>query len=667
MAGSWRSCRNGPEREAALHSHLSLQQCGSANSRRHAAVFVAMASAELSVRPEFLRRMGEALLGGTGPLRTWPEDSAGGEHHFRAAVRVPGLLPEDLFDHQPILSEDRDTVFVCRARLDNREDLLRALDLSGSSAGEIADSTILFHCFLKWGRTCMGHLTGDYAFIAFSHRTREIFGATDHAGHTRLFYVLAGGRLFVSSQLTAMRSCPYLEPTMNEQALGLCTEAIFLAGQTPFHEIHALPGGHSLLWKDSQIKIERWWMPQTMNPTTFRSSADYLESARELFEQSVHSCLRSSTAVSATLSGGLDSGLVTGMAAKQLRMSGKSITAYTSSPQPENPTHRRVGWDADDTPFAAESATFHDNVEHVVLRANDRTALDLFPQIHARSATPVRNGANHLWIDAIARRVRERGSRVLLTGAHGNFGLSYSGLGGFRELCQHLQFKAAYELALAAQASGDRAAWKTIVGAMLPQAFFDGLRLRIYGEKPNRNLPVHFVSAAFRSANADALVRRRPPQRTRKAFVRNAISPAPIWVADPLPQWDIELRDPTRDRRLIELLLSFPLAAFSPAGRSRGLARELARDLLPDAVRLRRTQGQQSADYASFVAKQCAKYRRAIEEMEGSSACLRILDLGALHRAIDAIAGGETSTMLTSGMDRAVDVGLFLLQRGSGG
>ena len=627
-------------------------------------MFVAIASREPDIRPEALQRTGDALLGGMGDLRLWPESIAGERSEFRAAVRVPGLLPEDQFDRQPILSEDGDTVFVCQARLDNREDLLRALELPQTSTNCLADSTILYRCFLKWGHSCMEHLAGDYAFVAFSRREKEIFAATDHAGHTRLFYALAGSRLILSTQLNAMRACPLLQLTMDEQALGLCVEAVFPKGQTPFREVRALPGGHSLLWKDGQVKVTRWWTPEGRYQARFSNAVDYVDSARELFDQAVAACLRSSSPVSATLSGGLDSGLVTGMAAKQLRASGQCIRAYTSAPMPGNPSYRRKGWDADDAPFAAETAAFHENIEHIVLRTDSRTALDLIPQLHARSATPVRNGANHLWIDSIARSARERGSRVLLTGARGNFALSYTGLGGFRELCQYLQFKAAFRLALDAQAAGDRAAWKTVAGALLPQRLFDALRFRVYGEKLDDTQPINFLSSAFRKANAEALRRRRPPQRTRKAFLRHALAPTIVWAADPLPQWDVEFRDPTNDRRLMELLLSFPLSAFSSAGKSRGLAREVGRGLIPETVRLRRTQGQQSADYASSMAKDLARYRRFADKLAASDACLRMLDLTVLHRAIDAVAAGAISGAITSGIDRAMAAGLFLLEGG---
>lgn len=140
-----------------------------------------------------------------------------------------------------------------------------------------------------------------------------------------------------------------------------------------------------------------------------------------------------------------------------------------------------------------------------------------------------------------------------------------------------------------------------------------------------------------------------------------------LWAADPLPQWGIEFRDPTSDRRLIELLLSFPLAAFSPAGQSRGLAREAGRGVLPESVRLRRTQGQQSADYSSSMARQCANYRQIAEDMAESPACIRLLDLALLRRAIYAVANGETSPVLTGRIDRAADIGLFLLRQNAGG
>jgi asparagine synthase (glutamine-hydrolysing) len=605
--------------------------------------------------------VGKMLRGGSGELRTWCGARSDERRAVGVAVRVPGLLPEDRFDVQPLLSEDGGYLVVCQARLDNREELIEALAISDRPAGELPDSLILQRAFLKWGEGCVDHLTGDYAFAAYSLLRDELFCAVDHVGHYRLYYAAAGRRIVLSTQLAAIRACPGISTGVNEVSLGLLAEAQFQKGETPYREIQSLPGGHCLKWKRGEVQVRRWWQPEVQPKAQFRNPDDYVEKAQELLNRAVRSCLRSSTPVSATLSGGLDSGLVTATAARLLLDAGLQMTAYTAAPRPEDATFRRRGWEPDDAPYAAETAALHPNLQHVILRSDGRVALDLMLQMHERSGTPVRNGANHLWIDSIARAAVASGSRVLLTGALGNFAISYTGLGGFRELFRQMQLRAAFRLAMEVQGAGERAAWKTIARGVVPPRVFEAVRSRLYEEKVAKDLLLPLTSAAFRRQHRAKLRRSRPPQGTRQAFLRRATASALIWAADPLPQWDIEMRDPTSDRRLLEGLLSFPLAAFSYAGRSRGLARELGKGILPDAVRLRRTQGQQAADYACSMARQSVRYQEAIAAMAASPVCRSIFDPEAMNRAINMVAGGETSGFLTARLDRAVDAGLFLL------
>jgi asparagine synthase (glutamine-hydrolysing) len=601
--------------------------------------------------------MGSTLQGGTGALKIFPAELTASRQSVAAAVRVPGLLPEDRHDVQPLWSLDRKTLFVCQVRLDNRAELLSALQMGDQPAGEIADSTILHVAYQRWGEQCVDHLTGDYAFAAYSTETQRVFAAVDHLAHYRLYYAAHGSRIVLCTQLASLRTQERDAAMMNEVALGLSVEARYLPGVTPFQGIRQLPGGEVLHWCEDATETRRWWQPETRSLTRFRDPAEYVEAARGVFERAVASCLRSAAPVSATLSGGLDSGLVTATAARILRKQGGSLTAYTSAPAFGNPVATRSGWDADDAPFAAETAAFHPNIQHVILRSDGRVALDLLPQIHHRSGMSVRNGANHLWLDDIARHT---GPGVLLTGPRGNFSVSYTGLGGFDELFRQLRWKAAWNCALQVQESEGKPLRKTLAGGLLPRRVFEYVRDRLYGEK------LEFLSLTtvpFRERHHNVLKPRRPAQRTRASFVRRATQPNFVWAADPMAQWGLEWRDPTADRRLLEMLLTFPLAAFAPEGRARGLARQMGTDVLPDAVRLRRTQGQQSSDYATAMARAMPRYRAVQDRMSTSAACRDMFDLSALNVALERVAAGELSGAITSPIDRCIDAGLFLMEQ----
>ena len=601
--------------------------------------------------------MGGTLRGGKGALRTFPAELSAARQQAAAAVRVPGFLPEDRYDVQPLWSQDRKTLFVCQARLDNRAELLKALGMEDRLAAEIADSTILYATYEQWGEDCVARLAGDYAFAAYSTETQRVFAAVDPLAQYRLYYAARGGRIVLCTQLATLRGFETEAAQLDEVALGLSVEARYSPGVTPFRGIRQLAGGECLSWGGGSGETRRWWQPETRTLLRFRDPEEYVEAVRESLEVAVSSCLRAVAPINATLSGGLDSGLVTAMAAGLLRERGGLLTAYTSAPATGNAVFRRTGWDADDAPFAAQTAAFHANIQHVVLRSDGRVALDLIEQIHRRSGVPVRNGANHLWLDDIARRT---GPGVLLTGPRGNFSLSYTGNGGFAELLREWRWRAALRCALQTQKAEGKPLWKTLAGGVMPRSVFESLRRRLYGEKMEY---LQLTTADFRQLHWDALHPQRPTPGTRAFFAFKMTQPIAVWAADPLAQWGVEWRDPTADRRLMELLLSLPLAAFAHEGRARGLARHVGRDLLPDATRLRRTQGQQSADYSAAMAHQLPRYRALQDRMLASTACRSIFDLSALDSALKRVEMGEMSGAISFPIDRCVGAGVFLMEQ----
>jgi asparagine synthase (glutamine-hydrolysing) len=633
-------------------------------------LFTLIASSN-GVDVDSLAAMARAMRGGTGELRFGFDEKDPAHRWCGAAVRVPGLLPEDRYDIQPLLSPDGDVIFVCQVRLDNRDELLDRL--RPARPGEIADSSLLFAAFLKWGESCSDYLAGDYAYAAYSKRSRKVVAAVDHYGHARLYYASSSSRIILSTQLAALRACAGLSLSCNEVALGVLAEGQWQNGATPYNEINQLPGGELLTWTQrdgtsGQLATRRWWNPETRPTTHFSNPDDYVQRTRELFTHAVNGCLRSLTPVSSTLSGGLDSGLVTAMAAHQLNRSGGNLTAFTHAPDPHYACPERRGWDADDAPYAAQTAAFHPNIRHVVLRSDGRAALDLVPQIHRYSGNPVRNGANHLWLDQIGCAAAASGSRVVLTGARGGCAFSYTGLGAFAELISRWQWKSAIQFATGAQRAGQRSAWKTIGGDLLPPRLFEMLRSRVYaekaekGQKKNRDQRLFLTLDAFRKRHAELVDRSLPTPRTRAHLAYGATEAFGIWSADSLPQWGIERRDPTSDRRLVEFLLTVPLAAFAHGGLWRGLARELGKGLMPDSVRLRQTRGEQAADYAPIVQRHIARYHEVRQRMARSPSCQQIFDMSALESAMNMAAKRKVAKILYDRIDRAIDAGTFLME-----
>ena len=81
-----------------------------------------------------------------------------------------------------------DRTITGEARLDNRDELLRALDVEPEDRARCPDLALILRAYERWGRACPGKLLGDFAFAVRDDRTGRSFGARDHLGAKPFYY-----------------------------------------------------------------------------------------------------------------------------------------------------------------------------------------------------------------------------------------------------------------------------------------------------------------------------------------------------------------------------------------------------------------------------------------------------------------------------------------------
>lgn len=614
-------------------------------------MFVLLAGTGTAGNGGAIVRMANALRGCGGAPRLWSDPGRAAA----AAVLKPDFVPEDLFDAQPIVGEDR--VFVCQARLDNRAELIDRLGLAQDAPR--ADSHLLAAAYDRWGEDCVEALVGDYAFAAWRRADGRVVAAVDPLGMRRLMWTRIDGGIALSAQVPALLAHPQVSRDPDFRALAKVLDSGLDRSATPFAAIRALPGGHRLAWSGGEPQIHRWWRPEFGADLWYGDPRDYVEEARELFTSAVRAHLRSSSPISSTLSGGLDSGSVTAAAALLLSDRCERLAAYTSVPETGLKPSRRPGWEPDDRGYAAEVAAGLPNIDHHLVAPEGRCTLDVSKSVAERSRTPVKAATNLLWADAIASRMSASGSHVLLVGQRGNHAFSWRGQSTVLELAMLGKVGAALRQArLEARAREKSVAW------VLAGAARGGLR--ILSRRPLasdfRNPELRMVRARFRPSRRERRNEYALVPGERRFWAAMATNPAHVLSPDPVLQWGVEFRDPTADRRLIERLLRFPQAAFRIGGRYRGLAREAAAGLLPDSVRLRLTQGAQVPEAPSLIALHARRYEAALDEMRGSASCRELFHLESVGQAVNAFAAGSGDYSSALRLDRAFNLGLFLVE-----
>lgn len=576
-------------------------------------MFAAMAG-ESGCRLEEISAMAAALpgrgdlLSRADPAHAVWIDASGA---FAAATRSLPVLPEDPLDTQPAV--DRELIFACRARLDDRAGLLELLQIDGTRGATLSDAQILQQCYKRWREATPQYVYGDFAFVAWERWSRRTVAATDHLGNFPLFFARCGGRILFATQLSALLACPNLRASLDLDSLKRVAAGQPVHGRTMFAGIEVLRGGHLLVHHEGMLRVEKWWRPDTVARGVHAATRDYVEEARILFESAVASRLRARGGVVATLDAGLGSSLVAVTAANQMSASGKVLEALTAIPQDE------LAW-------ASAVAESQPNIRQRLVSTGDTTPLDILPLAHKIAHTPVYNPANLVWTWQMTARAAHNRVRVILCADHGSQSIGHAG-----SLCD-ANFVRLRRLASVAQQTWDR--------------------VRCLGTGPGYS----YTPGLQTVSGAPALA---PPTSERELFARAMVTPRTTTRVDFMTQFGVEWLDPCADRKLIERLLTFPLHIFRAGNRPRGLARELGRGRLPESLRLRSARVVQFTDLPAWIAHRANDYRRALQGLRDSDVCAEFLDLTGLATLLETLCAGNGTAAQAATVHRALDAGLF--------
>jgi len=123
-----------------------------------------------------LERMSLSLTHrGADGASVWTRGSVGLGH------RPLRTTPESAEETQPLTGGSEQLILTADARLDNREELIRLLDLPRRT-GRVTDGELILGAYARWGEACVERLLGDFAFAVWDATRRALFCARDHAG-----------------------------------------------------------------------------------------------------------------------------------------------------------------------------------------------------------------------------------------------------------------------------------------------------------------------------------------------------------------------------------------------------------------------------------------------------------------------------------------------------
>jgi asparagine synthase (glutamine-hydrolysing) len=316
--------------------------------------------------PVILKKMTNAIAHrGPDGEGHWVEGNVGIGHRRLAII---DLSPAG---HQPMISADHRYVLSYNGEIYNYRELRTDLEAEGVWFRSNTDSEVVLYALAQWGTDALLKFNGMFALALWDRKEQTLLLARDRYGIKPLYYATQGKTFAFGSEQKAIMAQPHFQRTLNKPALlEYFTFQNIFTDQTLLQDIHMLPAGyfaiHDCNKPTASIRLQKYWDYCFREPDHKASKAEYIEELDRLFKQGVNRQLVSDVELGAYLSGGMDSGSITALAAQQI----SNLKSFTVGFDLSSASGLELAFD-ERTKAEAMSARFKTEHYEMVLKAGD--------------------------------------------------------------------------------------------------------------------------------------------------------------------------------------------------------------------------------------------------------------------------------------------------------
>lgn len=584
--------------------------------------------------PRLLGRMADTMVPrGPDGRGVWSDGRVG------LAFRRLAIVDLDARSDQPLHHGPWHLVF--NGEIYNHVELRATLEGLGHTFHTTGDGEVLLHAWAEWGEGALDRFNGMFAFAVYHDERHELTLCTDPFAEKPLFWRRDRDRLvFASSAAAIQEACP----GVGRERSSTLAPFLTLGTMPPVHEtffagIDRLPAAHVLrVDRDGRTSMRRYWTPRPVDvPRDYGAAVEQL---RALLTDAVRLRLRADVAIGGSLSGGVDSTAMVGLA---------------GSLEPDAARHAFTatfpGFERDEWHFAAAAAARIGVTEHHAVTPDAPSALTDLDALVQAQEEPF--GSLSIYAQyRVNRAAHEAGVTVMLDGQGGDelFG-GYAGTAGW-----------------ALRSRGLRGA---IRGAMSDPAGRAQLLVAYgSGRLPASVTHRHRRAAASQYVPADVLEEgvRYEPERPEGADGSNPLRaellrqsfhtslPHLLRYADrDSMAHSREVRLPLLDRRVAEFALSCPPQFLYHRGETKKILRDAIRDLVPEVILARRDKVGFEPPQAQWLATDAWRARIADVLLDPSSTARGLWDAARIEQDLRS---GELRDH--AGLWRATSVELWL-------
>ncbi|MDF7776831.1 asparagine synthase-related protein [Sphingomonas sp. AOB5] len=613
-----------------------------------------------------LQRITRALEGAGKPQSWRPNPSV-------LLVERRGQPGYDNGSGSAVIQRDADRFILATARLDDPRGVKTALGLDGPSLPD--DRSLAAAAALRWGAgEAAEKLYGEFAIAEWDERAQRLTIARDALGSRPVYTVTLPGMVIFATTLQILMALPETPRELDEVVVAhTLTIAMQDQEQTIYRHIRRVPPGGVAIFENGQWRSRRWFTIDRLKPVRFKRDEDYVEAARELFDQAVRSRLSPDGRNGAFLSGGFDSAGVAATAA--ILLGDRKLEAFTRAAGAD---HADYGFD--ERGLAGLVAERYPNIKWTVIDDVRESIRDVEPEAEMGALLVPRSGSfNGTWFESLHMAVQDAGIDVMLGGGTGNSVLSWDGSPQFAQRLRRFQWLGALRdlkgFARQKNLSATRTALGTAWDTLMPRRIKAGLYQRRHGGGGRWPwMPFSLVSPGFldeidygrHADEAGHDIPFKPPFSVREMRLRMLQGQrGRDMAAFARRRWRASTRDPYLDRALVEFALAIPEDQYWREGKSRWLARRVLAGRVPDEILSQRIKGRQSPEWHFLASRRLDETAAAVDRLSRSKFASRVIDIPRIRQIIeewptDEDAARKNEMLHGHALHRAISMGGFL-------
>ena len=508
---------------------------------------------------------------------------------------------------QPMHSPGRNTIIIYNGELYNTPELRTELMSRGHEFVGHSDTEVLLHAYLEWKTDAFSRLNGIFAFAIWEKRERRLTLCRDRLGVKPLFFAPIRNGLTFGSTIDTVLCHPEIEPALDED--GLRTLLLLGPARPPesgvFRQIKSLLPGHFAVLTPENFTDHVYWQLEAHEheddlPTT-------IERTHTLICDAARRQLVSDVPLACFLSGGLDSSILSMLAAKDYAARGETLHTWSVDYRDNDKYFTKSIFQPNsDDSYIDQMVDFLGTHHHRVVLEPEALCAALLPATDARALPGMADVDSSLLLFCAA--VKRGGTTVCLSGECADE--LFGGYPWYHR--EEILFE-------------DTFPWSRSVGLRLGLLTPDAVR---NGEEFVRQ---HYRDTCDRAPKLSSDDKKAA--RMREMFVLNL----DWFMATLLDRKDrmsmysgLEVRVPFCDHRIVEYAYNMPWDFKSLEGREKGIVRRAFADELPKDIVFRKKSPYPKTFHPVYT-RLCADYVRRIFE-DNTSVAASLFDRNAVQK-----------------------------------